>query len=270
MPYYGSKGRMATQIAALLPAHVHYIEAFAGSLAVLLAKRPARLETVNDLDGDIVTFWRVLRDNPQALDTAILCTPHSREEYLDCREPMPEDVSDVERARRVFVQLVQGRMGTMARTGWRFDVNASSGATYGMDEIDRFRGRMAAVAERIRKVQIENMPALDLIARYGTDPQNLVYADPPYLLDTRSSAGYRHEMTDESQHRELAETLRACKASVVLSGYRSPLYDELYEGWYVEEWPTVTMNGGKRKATCEVLWSNRPLGNRIQDRLFEV
>lgn len=269
IPYYGSKGIMGPRIAALLPPHEHYVECFAGSLAVLLVKRQSRLETVNDLDEHLVTFWRVVRDRPQDLVDLLDATPHSRAEFkvaLDLDGPL----SDVERARRVFTRIVQGRMGTLVKTGWRFKVAPDSNATIMADEIARFRRRIIGVSERIRRVQVECMPALDMILRYGVEPSNLLYLDPPYVAESRASVGhYRMEMPDEERHRAMAKAAAECKAAVVVSGYRSDLYAELFEGWYVEELPTQTMAGGARKATCEVLWSNRPLGGRVQERLFE-
>lgn len=271
IPYYGAKAMMAPRIAALLQPHEHYVEPFAGSLAVLLAKRPSTLETVNDLDGHLVTFWRVVRDHPDELVSLIDATPHSRAEYGAALE-LDGPLSDVERARRVFTRIVQGRMGALVKTGWRYKVDGSARVDHVSGEMRRFRARLVLAADRLRSVQIENMDALDLIARYGVERSTLIYADPPYLAETRASVGhYRIEMPDPEQHRALAEVLKACTATVVLSGYRSTLYDELYEGWFVEEWPTVTMNGGQgRKATCEVLWSNRPLGGRVQGHLFTL
>lgn len=104
MAYYGGKTRVAEKIAALLPAHEHYIEPFAGSLGVLLAKRPSRMETVNDLDGLLMTFWRVLREKPAELARACALTPHSRSEYLDAREADLDSVDDVERLHQLGVQ----------------------------------------------------------------------------------------------------------------------------------------------------------------------
>ncbi len=270
IPYYGAKVQMAPRIAALLPPHEHYIEAFAGSLAVLLAKRPSTLETVNDLDGHLVTFWKVVRDQPEELVSLIDATPHSRAEFVASAEFGAPNLTDIERARRVFTTIVQGRMGGLARTGWRNKVESNSSQLVSV-EMMRFRQRLVTAANRIRHVQIENMDALDLITRYGIEPNNLIYADPPYLAHTRASVGhYRVEMPNPDQHIALAETLWRCKATVVLSGYRSDLYNDLYGDWYAEEFPTTTSQGGAGKAVCEVIWSNRPLGGRIQQRLFEV
>src|SRR5690625_2593503 len=123
--YYGGKTTLAPQIAALLPTHDHYVEPFAGSLAVLLAKTPSRAETVNDLDGDLMTFWRVLRDRPDELERACALTPHSRTELAVAKDLAVED--DLERARRVFVRLTQSRSHSMKQTGWWSDRSGSRG-----------------------------------------------------------------------------------------------------------------------------------------------
>ena len=122
--YYGGKTRLADRIVALLPAHEHYIEPFAGSLAVLLAKTPSRMETVNDLDGLLMTFWRVLRDQPEQLARACALTPHSRAEYESARDADLSAVTDdVERARLIWVQIAAGRGGTPGGgNGYRVDM----------------------------------------------------------------------------------------------------------------------------------------------------
>jgi DNA adenine methylase len=122
-------------------------------------------------------------------------------------------------------------------------------------------GRFAAVADRLRDVSLECRPAIDIIERYGRDPETLVYVDPPYLLSTRARKGYRHEFHTEGDHRDLAGALHKCGAAVVLSGYPSALYDELYADWHRVEIAAWTGQGNADGARTEVLWSNRPLGH---------
>jgi DNA adenine methylase len=256
--YYGSKMTLADQIVRLLPAHQHYVEPYCGSLAVLLAKPPSKMETVNDLDGELVTFWRVLRDRPDDLARAAALTPHSRAEHQASYEPA---VDELETARRVWVRLTQGRSGSMRRTGWRHYVDPAGSSISMPDYLEAYRDRMHPAAVRLAEVSLEARPALDLIARYGRHPDVLLYVDPPYLRSTRSGTNYRHEMPGDAEHRELAEALRAARAAVVLSGYPSPLYDEVYAGWHRIDLPTGTGQGEGWQARTEVLWSNRPLGN---------
>lgn len=259
--YFGGKTAIADRIAALLPAHEHYVEPFAGSLAVLLAKPPSRMETVNDLDGDLMNFWRVLRDRPGDLKRACALTPHSRAEYLACYEPATDAL---ERARRVWVNLTQGRGGQMRRTGWRFYQDPRGSGASMPDYLATYAGRLAPAAARIARVSLECKPALDIIREYGQHPGCLIYADPPYLASLRTlnhgrcrGPDYKHELRTDDEHRELAEVLHGCAAPVVLSGYDSPLYGELYAGWRQLAVRAAAGNGTEQQRT-EVIWCNRP------------
>jgi len=273
--YFGGKTSIAKQIAALLPPHEHYVEPFAGSLAVLLAKPRARMETVSDLDGDLMNFWRVLRERPQDLERACALTPHSRAEYLACYEPASDDL---ERARRVWVNLTQGRGGQMRRTGWRYYADPAGGSSMAA-YLAAYTGRLAPAAERIAMVSLECLDALDVIRRYGSYPDVLIYADPPYPESVRArhhrgtvrGPQYRHELRTDGDHRELAEALLGCAAAVVLSGYDSPLYGELYEGWHRTQVSAIAGNGrASERDRTEVLWSNRPFPMEQADLFSDV
>lgn len=261
--YFGGKMRLGERIVELLPPHRHYVEPFAGSLAVLLAKPRAAMETVNDIDGDLMTFWRVLRERPDELRLAMDLTPHSRAEHLAAYD-LDRAVDDIERARLVWVLLAQGRGNTLRRTGWRF-YNKAAGSNLSMPGyLAAYADRVPACAERMRGVSLESRDALEVIRDYGQHDDALLYCDPPYLGSTRS-ANYRHEMTSDAAHEALAEALHRCRGGVVLSGYPSPLYDDMYAGWERHEMPAWTGNGirGDRTRTdgsrVEVLWSNRPI-----------
>lgn len=276
VPYYGAKQTIAERIVELLPPHLHYVEPYAGSLSVLLAKPPVRMETVNDLDANLMTFWRALRDRPEGLARVCALTPHSRTEYERCRSAMrtgnlPAD--ELETARIVWVCLTQGRGGSLLEpNGWRHFVAPRGSNTSMPGYLAGYVERILPAAERLRAVSLECMPALDLIVKYGDDPETLLYCDPPYEASTRSGGDqYAHEMRDEQSHRELADALRQCRASIVLSGYASDLYDrELYAEWHRYEIQSMTGNGSGDRGMdrVEVLWSNRPLGN--QPTLFEI
>lgn len=268
IPYYGSKQTLGPRIASLLPEHQHYVEPYAGSLAVLLAKRPSRMETVNDLDRDLMVFWRVLRDDALELERVCALTPHSRAEYIASREADLEALPDLERARLVWVRLTQGRAGTMRQTGWRH-FQDPRGSSSGMPRyLAGYVSRLAPVAERLATVTLECRPALELVQAYGRHPEVLLYVDPPYLGSTRAR-NYRHEMGGKEEHRDLAAALEACRSAVILSGYHSELYDELYAGWHRVEIDAHTGQSGVGfRERTEVLWSNRPFN--VTPSLFEV
>ncbi len=260
MTYLGGKMRLADRLIALMPPHQHYVEPYAGSLAVLLAKPPAAHETVNDLDGDLVTFWRVLRDRPDDLARTCALTPHSRaEQAASYRED--DDPDDIERARRVWVQLTQGRAAIRTRTGWRHYGDPADSTMSMPGYLAGYVARIHPAAARLARVSLECRPALDVIGSYGTHRNVLLYVDPPYLGETRSPGSYRHEMTDQD-HRELAAALREARAAVVLSGYASALYEALYDGWQRREIPTATGQGGTWEDRTEVVWCNRPFPDR--------
>jgi DNA adenine methylase len=265
--YFGGKVNLGPAIAALLPAHRHYVEPFGGSFAVLLAKEPSVQETVNDLDEVLITFWRVLRERPDEFIRACALTPHSRLEYDRAAALAATD--ELELARQVWIKLSQGRSGRLKRTGWRHYVDPA-GTSLGMPGyLDGYVDRMAPAVERLHNVSLECRPALDLIERYGQCPEVLLYCDPPYLGTTRGyDRAYRIEMRDEKEHRELAAALHTARAAVVVSGYASPLYDlELYSGWDRHTMASGTGQGIGWGNRTEVLWSNRPIG--LQRSLFD-
>lgn len=259
MPYFGGKITLGPVIAQLLPTHRHYVEPYCGSLAVLLAKQPSPMETVNDLDRGIYTFWDVLRRRGDELIRVCALTPHSRAEYNAATLLDADD--ELELARQVWVKLTQGRTGRLRRTGWRHYIDPA-GSSAGMPGyLTGYVDRMAPVVERIQNVSLECKPALEIIERYGAADDVLLYIDPPYLGSTRANDNaYRVEMRTDEQHRDLAAVLRDARAAVVLSGYASQLYDQdLYPDWHRHEMAAFTGQGGVWANRTEVLWSNRPL-----------
>jgi len=265
--FYGGKQGMAHLICSLMPPHRVYIEPFAGSLAVFFAKRPAVHEIVNDLDGAVVTFFRVLREAPAELERACRLTPYAREEYETARID-EEGISDLERARRFWIRVNQGFAKTAGgRTGWSVTSarTQSVGASV-QGRIDRFQ----RCAERLALVSIENCDAADLVTRLATTSDCVVYADPPYLGSSRNGSrqsgawtDYRFDMGSEDLHRRLAASLRATPATVILSGYPTPLYDELYDGWWSRDLAVTAHSSNAvtnaRSSRVERLWSNREL-----------
>jgi DNA adenine methylase len=268
--YFGGKTAIAAQIVKLLPPHGHYVETHAGSLAVLLAKRPSAMETVNDLDQDLMTFWRVLRDRPQDLARVCALTPHSRVEASMASDPAPTwpaGLDELERARLMWVKLTQCRAGlTGQRTGWRYYQDPRGSHSSMPDYLDGYVGRIAAAAARLRGVSLEYQAASRMIELYGRHAENLLYVDPPYLQSTRQTSRgrnrgpmYASEFRTDADHAQLLEALLGCRSAVVLSGYASVLYDEVLSGWSRMELATQTGNGGDDRERVEVVWSNRPL-----------
>lgn len=249
---------MARRISDMFTEHTHYVEPFAGSLAVLLAKKPSKHETVNDLDGAIINFWTVLRDRPEDLIRACRMTPYSRAEWARCAE-FDTQMDPIERARMTWVRLSQGRPGRLRRSSWRHYVDPAACRVDMPVYLSTLIDRMANAAQRMSRVALECLPAVDVIRKYGARDNVLLYVDPPYDGQAISPyVAYRHLMTHD-EHRDLARALFECRATVFLSGYRSDLYDALYKDWQRVEFNATTGHRGSADKRVECIWTNRGL-----------
>lgn len=261
--WYGGKYSHLDWLLPLLPPARHYCEPFGGSAAVLLNRDPSPVETYNDLDGEVVNFFRVLRQDKESLLEAIGLTPFSREEFESAISIPSEPISDLERARGFFVRARQVRTG-LAQTAsvgrWAHCVLTSRAGMAGA--VSRWLGSvegLAEIAQRLLRVQIENAPAVEVIQRYDSS-ETLFYCDPPYVHESRGdSNAYGYEMSD-ADHRALAETLRNAKGRVAVSGYRCNLMDELYGAWHCTVAPTKPAHSVKSPRT-EALWTNYDPGD---------
>lgn len=247
--YPGAKWGMAKEIVSYMPPHKSYLEPYFGSGAVLFNKPPSAIETVNDIDGDITNFFKVLREHTAELIEAISLTPYSREVFDDAHEN--RGTTEFDRAYRF---AIRSRMGhgfkTYQKTGFKIDVYARE-RSYCVDYWNKMPSALAEAALRLKDVQIENRPALDLIRKFNHD-NVLIYADPPYLLNTRGGKQYRYEM-NEQDHLDLLAALVEHKGPVMVSGYPSDMYDSELRGWYKVHKKSYNQNADPR---TEVLWCN--------------
>jgi DNA adenine methylase len=247
--YYGGKWKLAPWIISHFPKHLNYVEPCGGAASVLLQKPRSPLETYNDLDGNVVNFFRVLRDQPDELIRKIRLTPWAREEYelslCSCDD-------DIERARRFFIMCWQAIGGQPS--GWRHstDHTQRGGRKQLSWYIDENIDGIYDVAKRLSHVQIENRGAMDVVSKYD-NADAVIYFDPPYVSETRSQPNQYLIEVDRDFHVTAATLLRQCAGYVVVSGYACPLYAELYEahGWHRVDKEAQTNSGGKR---FESLW----------------
>jgi DNA adenine methylase len=273
IPWYGGKALVVDELLPYVPPHECYLEPYGGSGALLFAKEPSKVEAYNDLHGGVVNFYRVLRDKPQKLIELLNLTPYSREEYVHCwryieRVRQGEEYDSIEYARCFFTIARQSFGGILCRLyigqknpggNWSRSTQRNVALSWA-NSIDR----LPAIHNRLRGVQIENKPALEVIKQFDSK-DTFIYLDPPYVTSTRKEKeGYNHEMTDRD-HFALLATIKQCKSMILLSGYNNELYEEVLnasEGWHYSEFSHRTQFHSSSDVDCsrvESLWWNEAL-----------
>jgi DNA adenine methylase len=257
--YHGGKWRLAPWIISHFPPHRVYVEPYGGAASVLLRKARAYCEIYNDLDDEIVSLFKLLREPEKAarLRDLVAMTPYARSEF---EEAYQETDDELERCRRTLVRSWMGHGSSGLRghkTGFRLGSKREH-TTSSMDWAN-YPKALPAIVERLQGVMIEKRPALSLLERHD-EPDTLFYVDPPYVFSTRSQKrigsdlyhGYRHEMTDDD-HSKLLDCLRSRVGMVILSGYRSKIYDDALGDWHRIDFVSRADRGEKR---TESLWLN--------------
>lgn len=266
MRYFGGKFRLREFVISHFPPHRVYTEAFGGAASVLMAKPRCYAEILGDLDGEITGLFRVLRNREHAteLERLLRLTPFARAEFEAVYE---RDDDPVEQARRTLVKSYMGfgsnavfrdspncGMRTRAST-WRpptgFRSNSKRSGTTPAHDWMRYPDQIKVFTERLQGVVIETRNALDVISQYDTH-DCLHFVDPPYVMSTRGDTrkDYRFEMSHDD-HADLSELLGSVEGYVVLCGYPSALYEDLYRGWHRLERSHLADSA---KKTTEVLW----------------
>lgn len=261
--YYGGKTIHRNWIIPLLPHRRTYIEPYAGSAAILLHREQSPVEVLNDLDENIVHFFRVLRDREQELRDALDHTPYSRAEFARaCRTDLTTIDDDIERARLFLVRAQQARAGVTdpAPSQWKYSTTESIRGKSGcVARWTRKLGVLGRVAGRLRDVQLECRPALDIIERYDDDAC-VMYLDPPYVPASRQGTGeYGSREMTRDDHRDLLDVVTAADADIAISGYQSEVYDDVLvdaNGWQKTTRDVVANAGDGRGDRVEVLWTN--------------
>jgi DNA adenine methylase len=271
--YHGAKFRLAPWIIKHFPPHYCYVEPFGGAAGVLLQKPRSYAEVYNDLDGNIVNFFRVLRDPVQraALLEQLVLTPYARDEFDLAWEPTDDPI---ESARRLCIraQMGFGSSGaTKGTTGFRIDTKRAYSTA--QELWAEYPDQLTAVGVRFSGVLIENKPALEVMKNHDTT-NTLHFVDPPYVLSTRTldSAGrgyYRHEMTDDD-HAELLKLLKSLQGMVIITGYETELYRDTLREWRVESTSSRISAGRGTSLRTEMLWMNEACQYALEESLFSI
>lgn len=252
--WFGSKSRLVKQIVTNFPPHQTYVDVFGGSGAILLGKKPAKVEVYNDLNRKMASLFRVLSDKEKTRDLIrrLEATAYDREIFKSAVTCVDTVQNEIELARMMIViqRMSHGGLGKQ----WSYCVDAHAGGYSA--SVRKFHAgieRLPKVQERMRKVQVENLCYRDLLPRYDR-PNTLFYLDPPYVPTTRVNGGYEHDMS-LADHEQLINLLLTLKGMCVLSGYRSPVYYPLeIAGWKVIEIETFASTSLARSTRTECLW----------------
>lgn len=252
LKYPGSKWNIAGKLVELIPPHHSYLEPYFGSGALLFNKPPSDIETVNDLDSEVTNLFKCIQQDSERLARLVMTTPFSREVYDQEFDPAFGHASRYQQAAGFLVRCWQGYgyRTNGSKVGWKNDVRGRE-SMYGLWDWYRLPGWIIEIAERLRKVQIENSPALEVLKRFNY-PNVFMYIDPPYLLGTRRGKQYMHEMTDADHEQLLKAVLRSC-AKIMISGYESEMYNDYLQGWQKEYFDSCAADGQPRR---EVVWMN--------------
>lgn len=256
LKYPGAKWRITKWIIEQIPEHHSYIEPYFGSGAVFFNKTPSNIETINDIDGDVVNFFRVVRESADELAYKIFMTPYARAEYERSYEG--SEKTDIDKAVAFCIKINMSHgYRCNAKNGWKNDVQGRE-RSYAVQAWNKLPEIIMQAAARLKEVQIEQRPALEIIKRFNHQ-KCLIYCDPPYLLSTRKGKQYNIEMSDKD-HEGLLQVLLESKSKVMLSGYESDLYDYILRGWRKIEKDNLTQSLKKRK---EILWMNYNIDTQL-------
>jgi DNA adenine methylase len=255
--YHGGKFRLADWVMQFFPPHRIYTEAFGGAAGVLLQKTRSYAEVYNDLDNDVVNFFRVLRDPAQRdrLVEACLLTPYAREEFDQAWEPTD---NAIERARRLAIRAQMG-FGSAGATKGSTGLRSDTKRKYTTAQMDwaSYPSAIAAAGLRFTGILIENRPAIDVLQQHDT-PQTLHFVDPPYVHDTRelrSQGSYRHELSDDD-HDDLLGAILDLEGFVVLCGYETDMYNDRLTGWEKHSTAARISAGRGTAIRQEIVWLN--------------
>ena len=257
--YFGGKYPHLKWLINKFPAgNYHFVDIMCGSANVAINVRYP-LITVNDLNGDIINLFNILRDHFDDFIRSVYFTPFSREELnnIITDNLNNKKFDNIERARRYFVksQLGYGANGSQNNhygTGFEWKLHKAN--FYRVDNWNVKLERLAKITDRLRHFQIESRDALDLFDNVNI-PGTIVYFDPPYLLSLRKSKKrYLHEV-DIDFHIAIAEKVKNAKCYVAISGYDSEIYNKIFAGFYKSVNSPSRSNVGKNMVQ-ECLWTN--------------
>lgn len=268
--WVGGKSRLRKPIIDLLPRHTCYVEPFAGAAWVLFGKPPSDVEVLNDIDQELVTFFRVVKEKPEELIASFEWELVSRAEFerLACLDP--RQITDVQRAHRFYYLIMAGWGGELNYPRFQTSITDGGHGNRLIGALKTLRERLEPIHERLRTVIIENLDWRECIDRYDRSG-TVMYVDPPY---PGNGANYAHNMREWEAHRDLAKRLGNTKCKWILSSYDIPEIRELFSSYFMISVQSasgmkVKKNDHSRVLNREVLITNYAPPKKLQHGQIE-
>src|SRR6266568_1681662 len=233
--WVGGKSRLRKKIIELLPPHECYVEVFGGAAWVLLAKPPSRVEILNDLDSDVVNFFHVIKEKPEAFLESFEWALASRSVFYDLKDQPLDQLSDIQRAYRFYYLIMAAWGAELASPRFQTSVSDGGHGNRLIGALKTLRERIMPVYQRLQTVIIEGLDWRECLARYdkGYDEKRVVmYLDPPY---PQNNCNYQYNMQRWKEHEELAHALHNLSSRFLLTSYDLPEIRALYDGFYITE-----------------------------------
>jgi DNA adenine methylase len=219
--YLGGKSRLAKTIVARIPEHTCYCEPCSGAAWVFFTKEPSKAEILNDRDGELVTFWRVIQHHLPAFLDCYKYAVISRQVFEWEKMKRPETLTDIQKAVRYY--YLQRLCFGGKVDGRTFGTSATSGPRLSLSDMEE---RLLEVHWRLKDATIENLDVCDCIQRYDR-PETFFYVDPPYY---RTCQGYAHKFSDADFLR-LRDTLAGIQGKFILSLNDHPDIRAMFKGF---------------------------------------
>lgn len=260
----GGKSRLRKYVISLIPPHSCYVEPFCGAAWVLFGKPRSDVEVINDIDNELVTFFRVVKDKPEELIKSFDFTLVARAEYERLAAIDPVTLTDIERAHRFYYLIMAGWGGESNYPRFQTSISDGGHGNRLIGAIKHLHDRIMPVYLRLQTVIIENLPWQQCIEKYDRS-QTLFYVDPPY---PENGVNYKHNMRSWEEHRELANRLAKAKAKWIVSSYDTSEVRTLFDGFNffsVKAYSGMKAkkNGSERVLNEEVLITNFPIDGNL-------
>lgn len=255
--WVGGKSRLRKAIIPLLPPHTCYVEPFAGAAWVLFGKPPSPVEVLNDIDQELINFFRVVREQPQELIASFQWELVSRAEFARLAGLDLSELSSVQRAHRFYYLIMAGWGGEAAYPRFQTAISDAGHGNRLAGALKTLERRLLPIHQRLSTVIIEALDWRECLERYDR-PRTVMYLDPPY---PGNGANYRHNMRAAADHQELADRLDAARCRWILSSYDTPEVYQLFDHCVIT--PVQSASGMKTGAAAARAGRQRTLNREV-------